>query len=1318
MKTQWKKMIVAGLFAGLVAGAAQSAEVVLDRQGGWEVVQSEEGNTAALFLVRRSDGERTRLAEVEVPTATVTNSYWDEYAGWDEAAGRDVGGMVERVDTVAAEYRFRAFVNDGAVYWEDRADGVARLWTAPCKTPEAKMLLAAGDAGEAWGTSTFDAEPWNRGAAWREASADGETMAIFENGETKRVSAEEAVAFRKIAGRKGVEDYMANHGYMYSGHWRPPSDGWQSEFRDQKTVEIPDGVTKIGMGVFAGCTNLESVTIPDGVTAIGNGAFYGCSNLTSVAFPESVTSIGNEAFYGCSGLTNLVFPEKLSMVGRWAFCGCSGLTSVTIPGWVDVERGAFGGCSGLTAVHIHDLATWCKCWFGNSANPLYYAHHLYLNGEEVKDLVIPDGVTGIGWNSFSGCTGLTSVTIPESVTFIGWGAFSGCIGLTSVTIPDGVKDIESGAFEGCSGLTSVAIGNNVTNIEGSVFSGCIGLTNVTIPDRVTRIESSTFSGCIGLTDVTIPDGVTFIGWGAFSDCSALTNVTMPDSVTNIGGHVFSGCSGLTSVAIPESMKSIGDEAFSGCIGLTIVVIPDSVRSIGWYAFAGCDGLQALFVPQSWRGTGKLSDAGVPEGCAIHYGKIPQTVAFDANGGACATATAFYPVGDAYGSLPVALLEGHVCGWYTDEGVLVTAESIVEEGDGLTLHARWLPATDGVALAHVTAHQRFPWNGLVDIDYAVFCDDPDTEVVVFPVATDGEHGRTLVTATLSGDGAGGRVKAGRHRMTWDARADNPGAHSSALAVKMRGGNAAQKISFAAIGELTWQDRVVLSATAASGLPVTFEVVSGPGVVSGNVLTFTEGGTVEVRAVQAGDGLWLPASATQTVEVSRAEQAITFAAIGAQFPTNRVELSATATSGLVVTFEVVSGPGKIDGNMLTFTGEGTVEVRAVQAGDERWLAAAATQTVMVCVQTISFAAIGAQLSTNRVELSATASSGLAVTFEVVSGPGVVEGNVLTFTGEGAVEVRAVQAGDERWPPAAATQTVTVIDVGKEPYMVLDLSAGSGKGAAYPVSYLIVEPEGGWTDEYKTTKLVLRRIESGTFMMGGQYQVTLTKPYYVGVFEVTQKQWELVMESKPSYFNNVACYEKRPVESVSWNTIRGNSGTYNWPDSSAVDANSFMGRLRARTGLEFDLPTEAQWEYACRAGTTTGLNSGKNLSTPYPWDHQDSAMDEVGRYWYNGGQNYSSSCDTSAGTAEVGSYLPNAWGLYDMHGNVLEWCLDWYGGLVDGATDPEGSPSGSDRVLRGGSWHGNAGSCASSNRSIDNPSSEYYFLNGFRLVRTLSE
>ena len=268
----------------------------------------------------------------------------------------------------------------------------------------------------------------------------------------------------------------------------------------------------------------------------------------------------------------------------------------------------------------------------------------------------------------------------------------------------------------------------------------------------------------------------------------------------------------------------------------------------------------------------------------------------------------------------------------------------------------------------------------------------------------------------------------------------------------------------------------------------------------------------------------------------------------------------------------------------------------------------------------------------------------------------------------------------------------------YCVVDLSAGAS-AASYPVSYLASPPSGGFNvDTYKTTKLVLRRIEPGSFLMCGQYNVTLTKPYYVAIFELTQKQYTLVMGTNPSAYKG----DKRPVEKVSYDMVRGATIGTKWPLSSAVDSTSFMGKMRARTGLCFDLPTEAQWEYACRAGTTSVYNNGGSA---------ESDLKKLGRYKSNVSDGKGGYSQHTA----VGSYTPNALGLYDMHGNVYEWCLDWHGSLTDMANDPTGVASGTKRVTRGGCWASAASNCTSSTRGTNSPANTND--DGVRLAMTMS-
>jgi formylglycine-generating enzyme required for sulfatase activity len=217
--------------------------------------------------------------------------------------------------------------------------------------------------------------------------------------------------------------------------------------------------------------------------------------------------------------------------------------------------------------------------------------------------------------------------------------------------------------------------------------------------------------------------------------------------------------------------------------------------------------------------------------------------------------------------------------------------------------------------------------------------------------------------------------------------------------------------------------------------------------------------------------------------------------------------------------------------------------------------------------------------------------------------------------------------------------------------------------------------------------------------QHQVTISKAFYLGKYEVTQKEYEAVMGTNPSYFKGT----NLPVERVSW-----------------YDAIEYCNKRSKREGLTpaytrngdnvtwnknangYRLPTEAEWEYACRAGTTTPFNTGSNITT-------DQAN-------YNGNNPYNGNMNgrNRGETTEVGSFSPNKWGLYDMHGNVWEWCWDRYGDYRGGAqTNPDGAVSGSNRVVRGGSWRDGAGGLTSAYRVNYYPGFRFDIL-GFRLVR----
>ena len=317
--------------------------------------------------------------------------------------------------------------------------------------------------------------------------------------------------------------------------------------------------------------------------------WYGFKHLIKhVNIQSGATGIGNHAFKGCGKLTDITIPESVTRSGRDAFTNCNNLQKVIIP----------------------DIAAWCSINFANAnGNPLSFSHHLFSDDTtEIKDLVIPDGVTSIKFGAFYGCSGLTSVTIPESVTSIGKSAFCYCSGLTSVTFEDDSQLISIGdyAFRSCSGLTSINIPESVTNIEQFTFWGCTSLTSITIPKNVTSIGKCAFCYCSGLTSVTIPESMTSIGYCSFYCCSGLTSINIPENVTSIGPGAFWGCSGLTSINIPENVTSIALETFWGCSGLTSITIPESVTSIENNAFRACSGLTSITIPVSVTSIGNYA----------------------------------------------------------------------------------------------------------------------------------------------------------------------------------------------------------------------------------------------------------------------------------------------------------------------------------------------------------------------------------------------------------------------------------------------------------------------------------------------------------------------------------------------------------------------------------------------------------------------------------------------------------------------------------------------------------------------------------------
>ena len=291
----------------------------------------------------------------------------------------------------------------------------------------------------------------------------------------------------------------------------------------------------------------------------------------------AVRWISTDAFNGCSGMTSIHIPKTITSINPWAFYKCGGMK-----------------------VYITDLTAWLNISIADySASPLA-GGRLYLNGEEVTSLTIPDEIIELHRNILRGCQSITNVTLHKNVQTIHNLAFCGCSNLERINIPKSVSKIGGGAFDGCHNLKKVYINDLYSwlyiNFELNGNPCCNGATlylnerelqNVTIPSSFTELKAYAFQGCNSITDINIPKSITAIGDGTFFRCQNLKNITIPNSVTRIGQNAFNGCANLSEITLQNSISTIETGTFANCTGLRKINIPNSVTSIGSSAFALC-----------------------------------------------------------------------------------------------------------------------------------------------------------------------------------------------------------------------------------------------------------------------------------------------------------------------------------------------------------------------------------------------------------------------------------------------------------------------------------------------------------------------------------------------------------------------------------------------------------------------------------------------------------------------------------------------------------------------------------------------------------
>lgn len=517
-----------------------------------------------------------------------------------------------------------------------------------------------------------------------------------------------------------------------------------AECHNLTSIEIPKNVETIGNYVFYLCGNLTSIsvdaqnkrygsfgncnaivdcqtntlvagckntTIPDGVTYIGDGCFAGLV-IDSIVIPPSVKGLGSNVFNFSAIATIYCYAPNPPLVNE---------SSLSLP----TEPTLYVPCEALEAYKAHEVwgrfsniqcieedeeeeKTKSYIYYtssdGNIINPTnpngFGANIISNTYENGQGIITFDGpVTSIGQEAFYACTSLTSISIPNSVTTIGYLAFTGCSSLTSISIPKSVTEIGKNQYGGtyrgpvftyCPALTSIVveegnpiydsrdncnaiietatntliagcqnttIPNSVTSIGDYAFNGCSSLTSITIPNHITNIQSNPFLSCSSLATIVIesgnpiydsrdncnaiiqtttntliagcqntiiPNSVTGIGDRAFYGCSSITSINIPENVTSIGVGAFSGCSSLISVYIPENVTSIGGSAFYGCSSLISINIPEGVTSIEPSTFTGCSALTSINIPESVTSIGDYAFDGCSSLTSV---TIPNSVTY-------------------------------------------------------------------------------------------------------------------------------------------------------------------------------------------------------------------------------------------------------------------------------------------------------------------------------------------------------------------------------------------------------------------------------------------------------------------------------------------------------------------------------------------------------------------------------------------------------------------------------------------------------------------------------------------------------------------